>query len=438
MTRNDARSSRSRSGSPLTRRALLSSGAALAASGALGGCGFFSSGAAGSDTAITFWDMPWSGASYSEAAKRIVESYEPADGLLPAKYQTIQWNGFLQTFNAAVASNTAPAASSGGGFQVFQFAEDGAIVYADSLVEKLKDDGLHDDFLPGLLEGMKTQEGYIAIPWQLDLRPMWYRPSILDKAGVAPPTTWDEWREAAVALKRIGVRGFAIGAGSGNNVGAHVLISLMINNGGGLFDEDGNPDCLFDRNVEAMEFVHEMLVDGHIAPGALSYTTDNSRTQWAEGTYAFGFDSANLGDVSEDLEIADLVHGPHGDTGTLHFINNLMMYTGNPSQESTESFLLHYVREMHTLWDEGVIGALPVLRSITESEGFSSNRHAKRMLEIWQPVAKQYSQRRSTPFALLSTLDGGVPITRFVQTMLSREGDPTSALSELQSALETR
>ncbi|WP_434175608.1 ABC transporter substrate-binding protein [Brachybacterium conglomeratum] len=442
MTRNDARTPGHSARPPLARRTLLSSGAALALSGSLGGCGFFASGAAETDGDVMFWDMPWSGTEYSQAGRQIAESYTPAQGLLPASYQTIQWNGFLQTFNAAVASDTAPAASSGGGFQVFQFAEDGAIASADSLVAMMQEDGIYEDFLPGLLDGMKTDAGYIAVPWQLDLRPIWYRPSVLEKAGVAPPTTWDEWREVAVALQRIGVRGFAIGAGSGNNVGTHVLISLMINNGGGLFDEDGNPDCLFDRNVEAMEFVHEMVVDGHIDPAALSYTTDNARTQWAEGAYAFGFDSADLanglGDTADDLEVADLIHGPHGDTGTLQFINNLMMYAGNPSQESTEAFLLHYLREMRIYWDEGLIGALPVLRSIRESEAFGRNRHATRMLDIWQPVAKQYSQRSPTPFAMLSTLDGGVPITRFVQTMLSRDGDPTEALGQLQTALETR
>ena len=44
--------------------------------------------------------------------------------------------------------------SSGAGFQAFQFAEQGAIAYADNLIESLKSDPTLE-FLPGLVDTLE-------------------------------------------------------------------------------------------------------------------------------------------------------------------------------------------------------------------------------------------------------------------------------------------
>ena len=126
----------------------------------------------------------------------------PASGNLKASYQTIQWNNFYQTFSSAIASKTGPAVSTGGGFQAFQFEQQGQIAYADKVVEELKKNGMFDDFLPGVLEPFKSDKGYVAVPWQLDMRVFWYRKSLFEKAGVAVPTDWASLLEAGKKLRR--------------------------------------------------------------------------------------------------------------------------------------------------------------------------------------------------------------------------------------------
>jgi multiple sugar transport system substrate-binding protein len=82
---------------------------------------------------------------------------------------------------------------------------------------------------------MKTPAGYAAVPWQLDMRVWWYRKSSLDEVGVAPPTNWDELLTVGRALTQKGMYGFGTGTGPGSPIGAHTLVMLMINNGGGIF-----------------------------------------------------------------------------------------------------------------------------------------------------------------------------------------------------------
>ena len=102
------------------------------------------------------------------------------------RYQEIQWANFTQTFSSAIASNTGPAVSTGGGFQAFQYAEQGAIAYADNVIDKLQE-GRHLRRLPARpVEAMKTAKGYAAVPWQLDIRVWWYNKSTSREARPGP------------------------------------------------------------------------------------------------------------------------------------------------------------------------------------------------------------------------------------------------------------
>ncbi len=430
--------------SGFSRRALLTGGIGVGVAAALAGCSFVSGGGGGggarSTNTIKFWDMPWGNTTaYNVAGKKLVAGYNPSSGQPSASYQTIQWNNFFQTYSSAIASRTNPAASSGGGFQALQFAEQGAIHPADDLVASMRKDGFLDDFLPGVIDSLKTSEGYIAVPWSLDLRPIWYRKSIFEKAGVDLPTDWDSWRTAAAALKKVGSYGFSAGAGANNNTGAHALVSLMINNGGGLFNADGDPDTVTDRNIEAMEFVQEFVRSGFIDPASVSYTTDNQTSQWKSGSYAYGFDQASLingfGAISDDFAISSPISGPHGDKGTLLFANNLMMYKNNPSDEATEAFMSYYLKNMHVYWDNDLLGGLPVLKSIADTANFKKNANAAKMLTEWQPVAKQYGQLSTKLFAGLASVDGSSTLSQFTQTMLTGKASPRAALQALQAGI---
>ena len=64
-------------------------------------------------------------------------------------------------------------------------------------------------------------------------------------------------KSVGLELKAKGYYGFAAGAGAGNNLGAHAMVMMMINNGGGLFGTDGKLNIVNDQNMQAMQFVNE-------------------------------------------------------------------------------------------------------------------------------------------------------------------------------------
>jgi multiple sugar transport system substrate-binding protein len=421
-----------------SRRGFLGLTAAAAAVPLLAACGGGSS-SSSAGGAIKFWDMPWATTAYNDAAKKITDGFSGANS--KASYQIIQWNNFYQTFSSAIASKTGPAVSTGGGFQAFQFDQQGQIAYADKVVDALKKNGQFDDFLPGVLEPFKSDKGYVAVPWQLDMRPLWYRKSLFDQAGVAVPTDWPSLLEAGKKLKGMGAVGFATGSGAGNNIGNHLMIMMMINNGGGVFTKDGQLDVMNDRNVEATEFLLELVSNGIIDPAAVSYTSDNLDAQWKNKKAAFGMYvlgvPQRVGDTSGDLMVASPMAGPHGDKATLVFPNNIMMYKNTPSQDASEAFLTYYMGQLKTLWQQKLMNALPVFKSITELPEFAGDPNNVKIVKEYQPIAKTFAAQGTSLNANLAVLDGGQALNQFTQTILTGKTDAKSALTAFQSGLQS-
>lgn len=410
------------------------------------GAGTTTSSSGGPDSAETdlagqtleFWDMPWGTPKYSEVAKSIVTGYS-TEGMPSWSYQTIQWNNFFQTFSSAVASDTGPAVSGGGGFQAFRFAKTDNIHPANDLMEVMKKDGSYDDFLPGIWDAMRNPSGdIVAAPWAIDLRVLWYRKSLLEKAGADVPTDWDTLLSAGKALKKIGVSGFGIAGGSGYNHAPQAVTTFMINNGGGLFDKDGNLDCVTDRNIESVDFIKELVSNGIVNKAMISYSMDNLISAWEDGKVGVGVHepglALTLGDDS-DVLVADPLVGPHGDKGALSFVNNIMMYKKSPSAAASEDFTKYYLNNMIELWKKEAVPRIPVRQSIVDLPVFQKNKPFVKIIKEYQPISHNYAYLGEGGSAALAAIDGGLQLWKFAQVVLQAETDSKKSLQDLQAAL---
>ncbi|WP_197429981.1 ABC transporter substrate-binding protein [Auraticoccus cholistanensis] len=434
----------SQSGFRLSRRGLLGAAGGVSAAAALSACGGGGSGGGGggSDEPIAFWNMPWGNTEFNPMDEEITLAYQPPEGLPPATYQVVQWANFTQTFSSAVASRTGPAVSSGGGTQAFLFEAQGAIAYADDLLESWRGNGLYDDFLPGLIDTMKTENGYAAVPYNLDMRVLWYNKTLLEEAGAEPPTDWQSFLDACEALKKNDVYGYGTAAGAGAYTGGHILVSWMIGNGGGLFNADQQPDCVTPANIEAMEFVLECVAKGYVDPASASYTSDNAQTQWEERRFGMGFDTGGLannvgGEVGSDLVVGSPLTSPAGSQGMLFFPNNIMMYADTPSQEGSEAFLTYYFQNMSRLWTEKTGIGLPPLRSITETPEFQSDENNVKIIEEYQPIARTWAAPGGNAlFQGVTAADATPAMDTFTQSILGGDIEARAALEQLQQGLE--
>ena len=131
----------------------------------------------------------------------------------------------------------------------------------------------------------------------------WYRKSLFDDAGAKVAHDLGRADDGRGGAEEEGLLRLAATApGAGNNLGAHTMVMMMINNGGGLFTPDGKLDVLNERNVEAIDFVLQLVKAGISDPASVSYTTDNHLAQWKNKKFAFGIYTAGLDAALGDTE----------------------------------------------------------------------------------------------------------------------------------------
>jgi multiple sugar transport system substrate-binding protein len=274
------------------------------------------------------------------------------------------------------------------------------------------------------------------------MRVWWYNKDLLDKAGATPPTDWDSYEKACAALKKIGVYGYGTGSGAGRFTGFHQLVSHMINNGGGLFDENQKPNCVTPENIEAIDWVIGLVKKGYVDPRAATYTSPNFFAQISASKFGMWWDSqgtlSNITNaaVKKAAKVGDPLTSPAGKKGALFFPNNIMMYKNTPSQKGSEAFLTYYYQNMKPLWTKNTGIGLPPLKSISDV-AYNVQPELKKIVTDWQPVSKAWLAPGNNRVSLTATkVDATQPTINFAQQVLSGNTTGKAALTTLQNALK--
>jgi len=146
------------------------------------------------------------------------------------------------------------------------------VVALDDVIAPVK-----DDFTPSVLAGHTVAGHVYGIPQAVDTQVLFYRKSLLQQAGVQPPSTVAELVSAAQALTKGGVKGLFVG----NDGGVGVLAGPLLWSVGLDYlheDTSGNYSVGFDdpRAATAMSALHTLNNNGSLLLGAPTDWSDPS------------------------------------------------------------------------------------------------------------------------------------------------------------------
>jgi len=389
-------------------------------------------------TVLNFWDMVWGPPEYSETAKKLVDRYNAENPKIQVKYRAVPWANWYQTYVTAIGAGTAPDLSTGAGYQPVQLYDQGAIHPIDDLVAELKASGELDDFLPGTVERLKYDGHYVSLPWAVDIRVWLYRKDLLAAAKIAPPTNWAELRAAAKALTAGDKYGVAA---SGDTGGSHYLYSLMVNNGGGLFDAKRTLTVQAPRNLEALEFLAGIVKDGSVSPASAGYDSAGRRRAFMLGQAAFILDGPGLPDsgtpeAREQIGVLPPLSGMHGDKGTVAWTNSIMVYEQTRHYAETKDFLKWWSRNQKPLWTEGHAGPMPARMSFHKDPYFKDSALRSFIVENYLPLGKTTGANAPGIFAALNALEGDGVMQSLTQEILQGK-DVGPGLAKAEGKLKT-
>lgn len=387
---------------------------------------------------LEFWDMVWGPPEYIDTGTAISGQYAATGAGATVEYRSTPWANWYQTFTTAIGAGTAPDVSTGAGFQAVQFYDQGAVATLDDVVAQMRADGSIADFLPGTIERLQYDGHYVALPWAIDIRVLYYRKDLFAAAGVTPPTTWAEFAAAARALTTGDQYGL-VTAGADNG-GSHQFYMFALNNGGSMVTGDRKANLLGERTLEALQFNADLVTAGVVHPASTGYVGDDAIKAFASGTAAMmmagpGLEG-RLPEIADQIGLLAPLVGPHGDTGTVSWVNNVMLYEQSEHKDQARAFLVWWLNNLLPLWTEGHVTQLPVRQSIASDPYFTGKANLAQILEQWVPVGRSTGFPVAGIFPQLNELEGEGVMQTLMQDVLQGK-DARASAEQAQERLES-
>lgn len=221
------------------------------------------------------------------AVQEIVKRFQEQNPniVVNEQFQTNQYAELLERVQTAMVGGNPPDVAQIGYTYLDYTANNFNYTSTEELVSEYGDEEFMANFPDNILELGQVDGKQVGMPYALSTIVTYYNADLLREAGVNPdnpPTTWDEWREAARAIYAV----------SGNPPIYIQLVEdnwstqgLIESNGGEIIScEDGQVKAVFDQpqSVEAIQFWADLADEGL----ALVANNDQGYQAFASGNAA--------------------------------------------------------------------------------------------------------------------------------------------------------
>lgn len=180
---------------------------------------------------------------------------------IEAEIQVVTWDEYWTLLSAGAQGDSMPDVFWMHSNEAERYMSNGMLL---DLTDKIAEsDSIDLSKYPEDITELYTYDGKnYAVPKDVDTIALWYNKTLFDEAGIAYPTadwTWDDLYEAAKALTKDGVYGFACSA-TNNQSGYYNTIYDM---GGYVINDDKTASGYDDPNtIKALQYFEKMIQEG--------------------------------------------------------------------------------------------------------------------------------------------------------------------------------
>ena len=192
----------------------------------------------------------------------------------------VSWNDVYTVVNTRVANGEAPDLLNIDVFADYQ---------ADGLLLPAKDwvsEETYAKFYPSFLEQSVVDGTVWAVPDLASARALYFNKDILEQAGVTVPATWEELKAACQTIKEKCPDVYPWGVDMTTDEGQACFAYYAWNNGGGFVDADNNWALNSAENVEAVNFVVDLIKSGLTNTDPTNETRYDLQEMFAAGKLA--------------------------------------------------------------------------------------------------------------------------------------------------------
>jgi len=209
-----------------------------------------------------------------------VEKFNAANENINLTVDVVSWNDIYTVVNTRIANGEQPDLLNIDGFADYQ-ADDLLLPAEDWVSEET-----YAKFFPSFLAESVVDDVVWCVPDLASARALYYNADILEAAGVEVPTTWAELKAACEAIKAYDSSIYPWGVDMTTDEGQACFAYYAWNNNGGFTDAEGNWTLNTPENVEAVEFVVDLIKSGLTNTDPTTETRYDLQEMFASGKVA--------------------------------------------------------------------------------------------------------------------------------------------------------
>ncbi|MEV7857044.1 extracellular solute-binding protein [Streptomyces sp. NPDC088183] len=367
------------------------------------------------------------GASLGDQWDDVVATFEKQHAGIRIELERVSYTKIDKTLAQRVEEGRAPDIAQSNVFA--PYAEDGRL----HDMTQLFDIATQADFIRSFTDAGTVDDATYGIPFLASTPRLFYNKELFRRARVSgAPTSWDELRAAAQALKAIGVK-TPYGLQFGPEAAEDEALSWFLAAGGGYTGELGEYDFMKPENAEALAWLRDELVAGGLAgsdPAKLNRT--DAYTQFLRGEIGMMIAHPMLMGAAGQAKLP-YAHAafPKKDGGAappVGISDWLMAFRRNDHRKECGTFLSFLYSGKSALTYGGSQSALPVTYSASDA---ATGTPAEQPLS---PFIEQLSNAQFAPVNMPSWPAVRGTIRTDMSQAVTKGGDPRSVLTSLDES----
>jgi multiple sugar transport system substrate-binding protein len=294
------------------------------------------------EVTIRFWGMGREGEVVGELAR----DFERENPGIRVVAQQIPWSAAHEKLLTSYVGGSTPDVSQLGNTWIAEFAALGAI----RPVQEWRNE---KDQFPGIWDTNVVDGVAWGVPWYVDTRVLFYRKDLLTAAGYdSMPGTWDGWRQAMAAMKRVMRPGSDVIFLPANEWTQPMIFGMQA---GSTVLKDGDTRGAFSGPEfrRGFDFYISLFRDGYASPMG-NQEMSNLYQEFARGSFAMYITGPwNLGefrsrmpDSLKDAWATAPLPGPDGPASGLSTAggSSLVIYRSSKNPEAAARFVRYLTR----------------------------------------------------------------------------------------------
>jgi multiple sugar transport system substrate-binding protein len=400
----------------------------------------------GEKVVLDYWDMQWGSPAFMNQLKDNVKQFNEEHPDIEVKFQQLAWGDYSQKLLSAVQAGNPPDIGGGDSGIPFNMDAQGQTLDISDLYEEWEQDGTFEDMPDWAHEKWRYNDKAVGITWQFDQRAIFYRTDVFEAAGIAPPTTWEELLAAAKALHKPdqGQIGIAFPGKQGTFDTDQFYMTFVMQAGGGLSDEEGNPTFDTPEQLEALEFVQELRQ--YAAEGTPSWTFTEVLKEFNQGKAAMAFGGGwfvadikkNAPDLADKIGVLPVLVGPGGEEAqhSVSFANPWMIYNQTEHPEEAKEFLRWMMKKenIQKLYASEPGAKWPVYESLLEDPIYTEDPLVNTLAKQVVDHGVDYWYPNNAGAVGIGSVGTGIADI-IVNPVLSGQVEPEDALADAQEKL---